>query len=151
MKRILVIASQCVNKQSEHFACSPRTLSQPEFSSQGSINMVEMLQSRLKQYFDPLITCYLSKGSLKRDFLDIYLTTSFGVSKLKNTLAMRVIFFSICSKLNLNLLNGKCKKIKNKIKKMEKIFFVFGIIASENVAINCLCLEENTCHGQSMS
>ena len=30
--------------------------------------------------------------------------------------------------------NGKKKK-----KKMEKTFFVFEIIASENVAINCLC------------
>ena len=36
-------------------------------------------------------------------------------------------------------------------KKVEKKFFVSEIIASEDVAINCLCYEENTCHRQSMS
>ena len=35
-------------------------------------------------------------------------------------------------------------------KKIKKIFFVFGIIPSEKVAINCLCQEENTYHRQSM-
>ena len=34
--------------------------------------------------------------------------------------------------------------------KIEKIFFFFETIASKNVAINCLCSEENTCHRQSM-
>ena len=35
-------------------------------------------------------------------------------------------------------------------KKIQKIFFVSEIIASENVAINCFYQEENTCHWQSM-
>ena len=34
--------------------------------------------------------------------------------------------------------------------KIEEKFFVFEIIASELVALNCLYLEENTCHQQSM-
>ena len=39
------------------------------------------------------LPCYLSKGSLKQDFLDFHLTTFFRVRKFKNTSAMRVIFF----------------------------------------------------------
>ena len=35
-------------------------------------------------------------------------------------------------------------------RKIEKIFLVFDIIASEMAAGNCLCYEGNTCHGQSM-
>ena len=36
------------------------------------------------------------------------------------------------------------------LKKIQKMFFVFEKTASENVAINCLFEEENTCHRQSM-
>ena len=39
------------------------------------------------------LPCCLSKGPLKRDFLDIYLTTLFGIRNLGNTSAMRVVFF----------------------------------------------------------
>ena len=35
-------------------------------------------------------------------------------------------------------------------RKIEKIFLVSEIIASEMAAVNCLYYEENTCHGQSM-
>ena len=35
----------------------------------------------------------LVEGPLKRDSLDIYLTTLFGVRSFGNTSAMRVIFF----------------------------------------------------------
>ena len=35
-------------------------------------------------------------------------------------------------------------------KKIEKNFLVFGIIASEMAAVNCLYYEGNTCHGNSM-
>ena len=35
-------------------------------------------------------------------------------------------------------------------KKIEEIFFVSQIIASEKAAINCLCSEENSFHRQSM-
>ena len=40
------------------------------------------------------VPCYLSKGSVKRDFLDIFLTKFFGVRNFKNTSVMRVLFFS---------------------------------------------------------
>ena len=35
-------------------------------------------------------------------------------------------------------------------RKIEKIFLVSGIIASEMAAVNCLYYEGNTCHYQSM-
>ena len=35
-------------------------------------------------------------------------------------------------------------------KKIQKMFFVPYIIASELVVLNCPYLEENTCHWQSM-
>ena len=37
-----------------------------------------------------------------------------------------------------------------KKKKIEKMFFVFEIIASELVALNCLYQVDNACHRQSM-
>ena len=50
---------------------------------------------------------------------------------MKNTSAMRVIFFLEILKIELKII--KCKK------KTEKIFFVSEILASDNVARNCLC------------
>ena len=76
------------------------------------------------------LPCYLSKGPLKRDFLDIYVTIFFGVSKFKNASAMRVIFLLKMFKIESKF--PKCKK------KNQKMFFVSEIIASEDVAINCL-------------
>ena len=35
-------------------------------------------------------------------------------------------------------------------RKIEKEFFVFEIIVSKLVALNCLYKEQNTCHWQSM-
>ena len=35
-------------------------------------------------------------------------------------------------------------------RKIQKIFLVSEIIASEIAAVNCLYYEGNTCHGQSM-
>ena len=35
-------------------------------------------------------------------------------------------------------------------KKIQKMFFVSDITASENVPINCLCEAENTCDRQSV-
>ena len=49
---------------------------------------------------------------------------------------MRVIVFLKMFKIEPKF--RKCKKIKKKIKKRKKIFFVSEISASENVAINCL-------------
>ena len=39
------------------------------------------------------LPCHLSRGPLKWEFLDIYLTTYFGVRQFKNTSAMKVMFF----------------------------------------------------------
>ena len=93
--------------------------------------MVKVLSFRFKKCFG-LLTYYLSQALQKGDFLDIYLTTFFGVSKFENTSAMRVIFFLKIFKMESKF--RKCKK-----KKMEKKFFNSEIIASENVATNCLC------------
>ena len=60
------------------------------------------------------LPCCLSRGPLKREFLDIYLSKSFGVGNFGNTEAMRVIFFWKCSKFNGDL--------ENAAKKQEKIF-----------------------------
>ena len=45
------------------------------------------------------LLCCLSKGPLKRDFLDICLTTFFGIHNFRNTSAMRVIFILEISKI----------------------------------------------------
>ena len=49
------------------------------------------------------LPCCFSKGPLKRDFLDIYLTMFFGVCNFVNASAMMVIFLWKCSKINLVL------------------------------------------------
>ena len=81
-------------------------------------------------YKEPTVKRCLFKGPPKRDFPDIYLTTSFGVCKFKKTSAMRVIFF-------LKLFKIECKFTKWK-QKNEKIIFLSYIIASENLAIVCV-------------
>ena len=54
------------------------------------------------------LPCWMSKGPLKRDFLDIYRTTFFGVRNFENTSAMRVnVFFWKCSKHNLDCKNAE--------------------------------------------
>ena len=73
--------------------------------------------------------CYLWKGPLKQDLLDIYLTRFFGVRKFKNTSAMRVIFLKNFFKIQSNF---------RKWKKNHKLLIAFEIISSENVAISCL-------------
>ena len=57
---------------------------------------------------------WLSKGLLESDFLDIYLTTFFGICNFGNTLAMRVIFSWKCSKFY--------RHFKNAEKNSEKAF-----------------------------
>ena len=91
--------------------------------------MVKVLSFRFQQCFGPF-TMLLVEGSSERDFLEIYLTTFFGVRKFKNTSPMRVMFLSKCSKLKINLENAK--------KNSEKVFR-FSDNCIENVAINCLC------------
>ena len=85
--------------------------------------------------------CSLSKSPLKHGFLDIYLTMFFGAGISRNTSAMRVIFFGKCLKFNIDFKNAK--------KNSEK-FFVFEIIVSELVVLNCLGEAENASHRQSM-
>ena len=75
------------------------------------------------------LPCCYSAGPLKRDFLDIYLTTYFGVPNFGNTQVMRIILFWKVSKCNTNF------KTSLKIKKK---FVVSGINASELVAKNSL-------------
>ena len=48
----------------------------------------------------------MSRGPLKRDLLGIYLRTSLVVFNLRNTEAMRVIFFWKCLKFNANSKNA---------------------------------------------
>ena len=62
--------------------------------------------------FSVSLPCYLSKGPLNRDLLDTYLTTYFGVCKLKNRSANRVIFFLKLFKIESKF--TKCKKKKKK-------------------------------------
>ena len=90
--------------------------------------MVKVLSLSFKKCFRRL-TMVIVETSSERDFLDSYLTTFFRVEKFKNTIARRVIFFLKMFKIE--------PKFKNKKKK--KKVFVSEIIASENVAINCLC------------
>ena len=73
---------------------------------------------------------YLSEWSSETRHLDIYIITFLGVCKFKNTFSIRVIFFFE------NVLNFLY--ISKMEKKIEKIFVVSEIIASEKVAINCL-------------
>ena len=58
------------------------------------------------------LPCYLSNRSLKRDFLDIYLTTFFGVPKFKKISPMTVIFFLKMLKIESKF--RKCKKESRK-------------------------------------
>ena len=63
--------------------------------SQGSLNMKRRCLSDLNSVLASLPS-YLSEGPLKWEFLDAYLTTSFGVRKFKNKSTMGVIFFWKC-------------------------------------------------------
>ena len=53
------------------------------------------------------LPCCLSKGPLKQDFLDIYVTTFFLIRKFGNTSALRVILFRKCAKLYLHFKNAE--------------------------------------------
>ena len=71
--------------------------------------MVKVLSFRFQQCFGPF-TMLLVEGSSERDFLDIYLTTFFGVRKFKNTSAMRVILF-----LKIFKIESKFGKLRKKL------------------------------------
>ena len=75
--------------------------------------------------------CWPSKGPLKPNFLNIYVTTFFRVRIFENTSAMRVIIFFDNIK-NLVYISKK----KKKKKKLEKVFCVSDI----SIRIGCLKL-----------
>ena len=57
--------------------------------------MVKVVCFSFDQCLVPLTRCLL-KGPLKGYFLEIFLTSLFGVRNMGNTSAMRVIFFLKC-------------------------------------------------------
>ena len=69
-----------------------------QFLSKWWNNVMELLWG---SFSDSLI-CWLSQGVLKISFLDIWLTLSFAVSNFENTYPMWVIFFSKCSKFDVD-------------------------------------------------
>ena len=69
------------------------------------------------------LPCWLSKGPLKRDFLDIYLTMFFGIHNFQNTSAMRFIFL-----LKVFKIFARFQKRRKKLRKL----------ASQLPTSNCL-------------
>ena len=57
---ILVIGSQWLNKIFYDFEYHPERLFQPEYRSQGSINMVKLLSFRFQKYFGPFTMLLVS-------------------------------------------------------------------------------------------
>ena len=68
--------------------------------------MVKVVRFRFQQCLLSL-TCCFPKEPMKGDFLEICLTTFFGVCNFDNTTAMRSIFFWKCSKFKLDFKNAK--------------------------------------------
>ena len=102
--------------------------------------MVKALSFSFEQCFGPF-TMLLVEGSFEmRLFRDLsnHVSRSPEVQKY---IGYEDHLVFIMFKLNLNLENAK---------KNYKIFFVSEIFASEKVAINCFCQEENTCSQQSI-
>ena len=60
--------------------------------------MPKLLSFKFQDSLGPF-TILFWKGPLKRNFLDIYLTSLFEVRNVGNTSAMRVIFFLIMLKI----------------------------------------------------
>ena len=72
--RIHFIFSECVDKQSQDFACQSERLFPTQLTWQGSVNMVKVLWCRFQKGWARFSWCF-SKAPLKRNFLGIYLTT----------------------------------------------------------------------------
>ena len=103
--------------------------------------MVKVLSFIFQQCFC-VFTMLLVEGSSETGLFRDLSNQVFRSRKFKNTSALKVIFF-----LDMFKIKSKFRKCKKKIQKM---FLVSEIIASENVAVNCLSQEANTCHKQSM-
>ena len=127
-KKILVIGSQWVNKQSQDFAYHSERLFQPEFLSQGWINVVNVLSLRFVQCFGPF-TMLLVQESSETDAFRYLSKHLFGCPRVQNyTIYDGHLFF---------------EKAENwikifKMEKKKKIFLLSGVISSQNVAINWL-------------
>ena len=78
------------------------------------MNMVKELPFRMNQCFGPF-NMLQAMGHLQLDFLNIYLTTFFGVSNFGKIRAIKVIYFEKSSKFDVYL--------KNAHKDSEKVFF----------------------------
>ena len=77
-----------------------------QLPSQWSFKMIKLLSLRLNQCFGPFkMSPWM--GPLKRERLDIYLSTSLVVDNFLNTSAMRVIFFWKCSKFSADSKNAE--------------------------------------------
>ena len=72
--------------------------------------MLKVLLLRSEQCLGPF-TMLPSNGLQKQDFLDIYLTTVFGVRNFKNTSAMSVIFLFKMFKI-LSIIQKSWKKFR---------------------------------------
>ena len=103
--------------------------------------MEKVLSLRFQQCFGPFTMLFVG-GSSESGLFRHLSNRFFGVRRFKNTSAVRVIFFLKLFKIESKFWRGK-KKIWN-------FFLVSEINSSENVLVNCLCQEENTCHRQSM-
>ena len=77
-----------------------------QLPSQWSMNMVKVVRFRFQQCWLPLTFCF-TKGFMKRDFLEIWLTTFYVARNFGNTSALRMIFFSKCSKFNIDFKNAE--------------------------------------------
>ena len=73
--------------------------------------MLKVLWLRFEKFLGPFTM--FSNGLQKRDFLDIYLTTFFGIRNFGNTLAMKVIFFLKVLKF-LSALQNCTKKFRKR-------------------------------------
>ena len=93
--------------------------------------MVKVLSFRFQQSFGPF-TMLLVKGSSKTGLLRHLSNHVFRSPYAQKYISHEAHAFFNMFKIKFKF--GKCKKKK----KMEKIFFVFEIIASEHVAKNCL-------------
>ena len=87
-------------------------------------------------------TCWLSKRVLKRRFLDSGLSKIITVPNFGYPLTMRIIIFFKIFKIWCSFQKWQ--------KKIEKMFFVFQIMAFELGVANCGNIEQDTCQRQCM-
>ena len=128
-KRILVVSSQWVNKQSQDFPYQEERIFLTELSSQGSINMMKVLWFSFEQCFGPFTILFFKVSSETRLFrlLSNHVFASASVRK----------YISHEGHLFLENIQNWIW-ISKMEKKIQKIFFLSEIFASENVVINCL-------------